>query len=119
MKRLIAALCLAAATAAPSFAQGQWRKVGSYSNGGVYSTNIEARLLSKKWDSLRESYVVVFQLNAQGKDVGAMEFDVLCKNGAFVFERKIVVPTTGARVFSSGAAPHFQKAKIRARGLYC
>ena len=119
MKGFMAALFLATASATVCLAQGQWIKVGSYQNYGVYSTNLEARLISKEWDSNAETYRVIFQINAQGKDVGAMEFDVVCKNGYFSWERQIVVPTSGARFFSSGAEPYFQKAKLVARDMFC
>ena len=119
MKKLIAGLFLATTSATVSLAQSQWIRVGNYQNHYPYSTNLEARLISKEWDSIAETYRVIFQINAQGKDVGAMEFDVVCKNGAFTWERQIVVPTTGARMFSSSAEPHFQKAKLVAREIFC
>lgn len=119
MKYLISALCLAATTATTAFAQSQWIQVGSYHNYGVYNTHLDARLISKEWDPIAESNRVIFQINLQGKDVGAMEFDVLCKTGYFTWERQIVVPTTGARYFTPSSAPHFQKAKVIARDLFC
>lgn len=119
MRNFLAAILLATTSATVSFAQGQWIKIGSYDNLDVYSTNLEARLISKKWDSLAESHRVIFQINLQGKDVGAMEFDALCKNGNFTWERQIPVPTTGARYFSSGSEPYFQKAKVVARDIFC
>ena len=75
--------------------------------------------MSSKWDQLSESKVVIFQINLQGKDVGAMEFDAMCRTGLFTWERQIVVPTTGARYFSCGTEPYFQKAKIVARDIFC
>ena len=103
----------------PVRAQGEWVRVGNYHNFGIYSTALEARSISSEWDSLAESKRLIFQINLQGKDVGAMEFEVLCRTGHFTWERQIVVPTTGARYFSPSSAPHFQQAKIVARGLFC
>ena len=61
-----------------------------------------ARLMSSKWDQLSESKVVIFQINLQGKDVGAMEFYASSRPGLFAWERQIVVPTSGDCYFSSG-----------------
>ena len=119
MRGLLTVLYLTATSATAVFAQSEWVNIGSYHNYDVYSTNLQARLISSKWDALADSKRIVFQINLQGKDVGAMEFDALCRTGNFTWERQIVVPTTGARYFSSGSEPHFQKAKIVARDLFC
>ena len=121
-----------AAAAAPAFAKpnpffltpgpysrSDWSEVGRYRNYGVYSTNVMTRLIKSDWDPIAESKTIIFQLNAQGKDVGAMEFDLVCANAAFTFERKIPVPTTGARWFSENAMQYFQKAKYIAARAYC
>ncbi len=109
----------ASASSAP--AQSGWVEVGHYQNqrDTRLSTTLYARLMSSKWDQLSESKVVIFQINLQGKDVGAMEFDAMCRTGLFTWERQIVVPTSGARYFSSGTEPYFQKAKIVARDIFC
>ena len=78
-----------------------------------------ARLLKSDWDRIADSKTIIFQLNAQGKDVGAMEFDVVCSNAAFTFERKIPVPTSGARYFSENLMQYLQKAKYIAAREYC
>ena len=96
-----------------------WTRVGSYRNHGVYWTALEARMISEKWDPLFKSKVIIFQINLVGKHVGAMEFDVRCRDKKFLFEQKIPTPDTGARYFSKGAEPHFEKAKIVAKDLYC
>ena len=121
MKSLFAALIVSIATASQAVAQSAWVEVGRYQNerDTRYSTTLMARLMSSEWDPLRESNVVIFQINLQGKDVGAMEFDALCRTGYFTWERQIVVPTSGARYFSSGAEPYFQKAKVVARDMFC
>ena len=119
MRRLLSSLCLAVTSALPALSQGEWVRVGEYHNYGVYSTALEARLINSEWDSLAESKRLIFQINLQGKDVGAMEFDVLCRTGHFTWERQIVVPTTGTRYFSPSSAPHFQQAKVVARDLFC
>ena len=109
------------ATASPAVAQSAWVEVGRYQNvrDTRYSTTFLARLMSSEWDPLRESKVVIFQINLQGKDVGVMEFDALCRTGYFTWERQIVVPTSGARYFSTGAEQYFQKAKVVARDMFC
>jgi len=101
------------------YSQSDWSEVGRYRNFGVYSTNVMARLVKSDWDRLADSKTIIFQLNAQGKDVGAMEFDVVCSNAAFRFERKIPVPTSGARGFSENAMHYFQQAKYIAARAYC
>jgi len=101
------------------YSRSDWSEVGRYRNYGVYSTNVMARLIKSDWDRIAESKTIIFQLNAQGKDVGAMEFDVVCSNAAFTFERKIPVPTTGARWFSQNAMHYFQNAKYIAARAYC
>ena len=116
---LFSGIFLALFLTTAAFAQGEWVRVGEYHNYGVYSTALEARLINSEWDSLAESKRLIFQINLQGKDVGAMEFDVLCRTGHFTWERQIVVPTTGARYFSPSSAPHFQQAKVVARDLFC
>ena len=125
-------LIIAAAAAAPvvakpnpffltpgPYSRSDWSEVGRYRNYGVYSTNVMARLIKSDWDRIAESKTIIFQLNAQGKDVGAMEFDVVCSNAAFTFERKIPVPTSGARWFSENAMHYFQQAKYVAARAYC
>ena len=121
MKRLISVFCLVATFATTAFAQSGWIEVGNYrsSRDTRYTTRLYARLIKSEWDSLAESKRLIFQINLEGKDVGAMEFDVLCRTGHFTWERQIPVPTTGARYFSSSSTPHFQKAKFVARNLFC
>ena len=101
------------------YSQSDWSEVGRYRNFGVYSTNVMARLVKSDWDRIADSKTIIFQLNAQGKDVGAMEFDVVCSNAAFTFERKIPVPTSGARYFSENLMQYLQKAKYIAAREYC
>ena len=123
-------LIIAAAAAAPvvakpnpffltpgPYSRSDWSEVGRYRNYGVYSTNVMSRLIKSDWDPIAESKTIIFQLNAQGKDVGAMEFDVVCSNAAFTFERKIPVPTSGARWFSENAMHYFQQASMLQRVL--
>ena len=101
------------------YSQSDWSEVGRYRNYGVYSTNVMARLIKSDWDRIADSKTIIFQLNAQGKDVGAMEFDVVCSNAAFTFERKIPGPTSGARYFSENLMQYLQKAKYIAAREYC
>ena len=124
MRNLFVGLCLAVTSATTAFAQSEWIEVGNFRSvrDTRFSTRLYARLIKSEWDSNYESKRLIFQINLEGKDIGAMEFDVLCKTGFFTFERKIPIPSgfrSGVRSFSSHSAPHFQQAKVVARDLFC
>ena len=119
MKCLFSVLAYAALTLPVEFAQPEWVLIGSYENHPPYSTNIYARLIETRWDFNASSNIIIFQINLEGKDVGAMEFEAICRTGYFRWEAKIQVPTTDSRFFSSGAEIHIQKAKEKARTLFC
>ena len=119
MKYLFSAMTLSILTLPSAIAQTEWVKISNYKNYPPYSTNINARLMESRWDSSANSKIVLFQINLEGKDVGAMEFEAICRTGYFLWETKIQVPTTGVRYFSSRAVPQVQKAKATARDLFC
>ena len=107
--------------ASPAVAQSAWVEVGRYQNerDTRYSTTLLARLMSSEWDPLRESKVsLIFQINLQGKDVGAMEFDALCRIGYFTLERKIIGANIWCSLLLKWSRTVFSKVKMVARDMF-
>ena len=70
--------------------QTEWREVGVYRNAAGKTVQLKERLITSEWDHLTNGKRVTFQINAIGRDFGAMEFDVICNaTDPYVFERKI------------------------------
>ena len=85
MRQLFAALVLLIASASSALTQSGWVLIEHYQNQRQIrcSTTLYARLMSSEWDQLRESKMVIFQINLQGKGFGAMDFDAMCRTSLF------------------------------------
>lgn len=92
----------------------KWNEIGVYRNGGVYSTRVMSRLLSSFIDDDHKSRRIVFQLNLQGKDVGAYEVDYLCESDhQFISRKTIPVPQTpSVTYFSSNFRENYLEGSI-------
>ena len=100
--------------------QTEWREVGVYRNAAGHLVQLKSRLVKSEWDDLTNGKRVTFQINAIGRDFGAMEFDVICNAVyPFVFERKIPIPDAEVRAFTGSAMHYFQIAKIKTAYRYC
>ncbi len=100
--------------------QTEWREVGVYRNAAGKTVQLKERLIKSEWDHLTNGKRVTFQINAIGRDFGAMEFDVICNaTDPYVFERKIPIPDSGFRAFTDSAMPYFQIAKVKSAYRYC
>ena len=89
--------------------QTEWREVGVYRNAAGKTVQLKERLITSEWDHLTNGKRVTFQINAIGRDFGAMEFDVICNaTDPYVFERKIPIPDSGFRAFTDSAMPYFR-----------